>query len=81
MIFIIDVSYNMMKSGLVHLLCQNMRDIIRNLPKEDGAEQSYMKVGFITYNTSVHFYNIKVGLCRTYVGLFLRLNLSVRLTF
>ncbi|KAL0280938.1 UNVERIFIED_CONTAM: hypothetical protein PYX00_002086 [Menopon gallinae] len=59
MIFVIDVSYNNMKSGLVHLLCSRMKEIIRNLPKEDGAEQSNMKVGFITYSTSVHFYNIK----------------------
>lgn len=59
MIFVIDVSYNNMKSGLVHLLCAKMKEIIRNLPKEDGAEQSNMKVGFITYSTSVHFYNIK----------------------
>lgn len=59
MIFVIDVSYNNIKSGLVHLLCAKMKEIIRNLPKDSGAEQSNMKVGFITYSTSVHFYNIK----------------------
>lgn len=61
MIFVIDVSYNNIKSGLVHLLCAKMKEIIRNLPRDVGAEQSNMKVGFITYSTSVHFYNIKVG--------------------
>ena len=59
-VFVIDVSYNNIKSGLVHLLCSQMKDIIRNLPKEEGQEKSTMRVGFITYNSSVHFYNIKV---------------------
>lgn len=60
-IFVIDVSYNNIKSGLVHLLCANMKDIIQNLPKDQGQEESNMRVGFITYNSSVHFYNIKVS--------------------
>ena len=33
-IFMIDVSYNSIKSGLVHLLCQHLReDILPHLPK------------------------------------------------
>lgn len=60
-IFVIDVSYNNVKSGLVHLLCSNMKDIIKNLPKDQGQEESNMRVGFITYSNCVHFYNIKVG--------------------
>ncbi|XP_060519788.1 protein transport protein Sec24C isoform X2 [Cylas formicarius] len=59
MIFIIDVSYNNIKSGLVHLLSAHMKEIVRNLPVDQGHEKSNMKVGFITYNSSVHFYNIK----------------------
>lgn len=59
MIFVIDVSYNNIKSGMVHLLCAKMKDIIQNLPVDEGQEKSNMKVGFITYNSSVHFYNIK----------------------
>ncbi|XP_054266552.1 protein transport protein Sec24C isoform X2 [Macrosteles quadrilineatus] len=58
-IFMIDVSYNNMKSGLVHLLCSQMKDILRNLPREPGQEKSRMRVGFVTYNNSVHFYNVK----------------------
>lgn len=60
-IFVIDVSYNNIKSGLVHLLCAQMKDIIKNLPVDQGQEKSNMRVGFITYNSSVHFYNIKVS--------------------
>lgn len=62
MIFVIDVSYNNIKSGLVALLCSRMKEIIQNLPKDQGQEKSSMKVGFITYNSSVHFYNIKGNL-------------------
>lgn len=58
-IFIIDVSYNTVKSGLVHLLCSQIKEIIKNLPIDEGQEKSNMRVGFITYNSSVHFYNIK----------------------
>ncbi|CAG9761653.1 unnamed protein product [Ceutorhynchus assimilis] len=58
-IFIIDVSYNNIKSGMVHLLCARMKEILQNLPLDQGQEKSNMRVGFITYNSSVHFYNIK----------------------
>ena len=60
-IFLIDVSYNNVKSGLVHLICKNMKHILSNLPIEDDANESSVKVGFITYNKAVHFYNLKVG--------------------
>ncbi|XP_076263106.1 COPII coat complex component secretory 24CD [Rhynchophorus ferrugineus] len=58
-IFVIDVSYNNIKSGLVSLICSQMKEILQNLPIDQGHEKSNMKVGFITYNSSVHFYNIK----------------------
>jgi len=37
-----------------------MKKILKLLPKDEGAEKSNMRVGFITYNNTVHFYNIKV---------------------
>ncbi|XP_056630676.1 protein transport protein Sec24C isoform X2 [Diorhabda sublineata] len=58
-IFVIDVSYNNVKSGMLALLCSQMKDILQNLPVDQGQEKSNMKVGFITYSSSVHFYNIK----------------------
>ncbi|KYB24587.1 protein transport protein Sec24C [Tribolium castaneum] len=61
-IFVIDVSYNNIKSGLVHLLCAQIKEIIQHLPVDQGQEKSNMRVGFITYNSSVHFYNIKGNL-------------------
>lgn len=59
LIFLIDVSYNNIKSGMVHLLCGQMKNILKRLPKDEGAEKSNMRVGFVTYNNTVHFYNIK----------------------
>jgi protein transport protein SEC24 len=64
MVFVIDVSYNNIKSGLVHLMCAQMKNIIRNLPVDQGQTKSRMKVGFITYNNTVHFYNIKSTLAQ-----------------
>lgn len=50
----------------MHLLCENLVDIIQNhLPTDERASESHagrrVRVGFITYDTKVHFYNIKVS--------------------
>lgn len=59
LIFCIDVSYNNVKSGLVRLLCAEMKSILARLPTERPGEPSRMRVGFITFNSTVHFYNCK----------------------
>jgi len=59
-IFVIDVSYNNIKSGLVKLICAFMKELLTQLPTELGNEKSKIRVGFITYDTTVHFYNLKV---------------------
>uniref|UniRef100_A0A182P5G9 Protein transport protein Sec24C n=1 Tax=Anopheles epiroticus TaxID=199890 RepID=A0A182P5G9_9DIPT len=64
MVFLIDVSYNNVKSGLVQLLCSQMKHIIRHLPVDQDQQRTSMKVGFITYNSSVHFYNLKSSLAQ-----------------
>ncbi|XP_061398381.1 protein transport protein Sec24C isoform X2 [Musca vetustissima] len=63
-IFVIDVSYNTIKSGLVHLLCSQIKNILKHLPVDQGQDKSKMRVGFITYNSTVHFYNIKSSLAQ-----------------
>jgi protein transport protein SEC24 len=64
-IFVLDVSYNNVKSGLVHLLCQNIKSILQNLPRESvGGQKGGARVGFITYSKEVHFYNIKSSLAQ-----------------
>ncbi|XP_061524944.1 protein transport protein Sec24D [Phycodurus eques] len=58
-IFMIDVSYNNIKSGLVRLICDELKTLLDKLPREEGAESSAIKVGFATYNKTLHFYNVK----------------------
>merc|ERR1712223_1858114 len=63
-LFAIDVSYPMIKEGIVSLVCQNMKDILRSLPVDEAAGHtaSNMKVGFMTYDSKINFYNIKGNL-------------------
>uniref|UniRef100_A0A671RF79 SEC24 homolog D, COPII coat complex component n=1 Tax=Sinocyclocheilus anshuiensis TaxID=1608454 RepID=A0A671RF79_9TELE len=60
----IDVSYNNIKSGLVKLICEELKTLLDRLPKEEGAETSAIKVGFVTYNKILHFYNVKSALAQ-----------------
>merc|ERR1719282_1688017 len=39
-LFAIDVSYPMLKEGIVQLICQNMKDILRNLPVDTAAGET-----------------------------------------
>jgi hypothetical protein len=48
-----------------------MKEILKLLPKDGGAEKSNMRVGFITYDKVVHFYNIKVRDIRICENIFL----------
>lgn len=41
-----------------------MKQILKNLPIDQGQDRSQMKVGFITYNNTVHFYNCKANLAQ-----------------
>ncbi|XP_061769503.1 protein transport protein Sec24D [Nerophis ophidion] len=61
-IFMIDVSYNNVKSGLVRLICNELKTLLDTLPSEEGADSSPVKVGFITYNKTLQFYNVKSSL-------------------
>lgn len=64
-IFMIDVSYNSVKSGLVHLICDRLKnDVLYNLPKETGADESEIRVGFVTYHKELHFFNVKGSLAQ-----------------
>ncbi|KAK7909734.1 hypothetical protein WMY93_014418 [Mugilogobius chulae] len=63
-IFMIDVSYNNVKSGLVKMICDELKTLLEKLPKEEGSESSVIKVGFVTYNKVLHFYNVKSALAQ-----------------
>ncbi|XP_012928342.1 protein transport protein Sec24C isoform X6 [Heterocephalus glaber] len=62
-IFMIDVSYNAIRTGLVRLLCEELKSLLDYLPRE-GAEESAIHVGFVTYNKVLHFYNVKSSLAQ-----------------
>ncbi|KAG5261411.1 hypothetical protein AALO_G00304210, partial [Alosa alosa] len=63
-IFMIDVSFSNIKSGLVRLVCEELKTLLDNLPREDGMESSAVRVGFVTYNKILHFYNVKGALAQ-----------------
>nr|XP_033797762.1 protein transport protein Sec24C isoform X2 [Geotrypetes seraphini] len=63
-IFMIDVSYNAVKSGLVTLLCEELKSLLDCLPREGNMEETAIRVGFVTYNKVLHFYNVKSSLAQ-----------------
>ncbi|XP_034633417.1 protein transport protein Sec24C-like [Trachemys scripta elegans] len=60
----IDVSYNAVKSGLVRLICEELKSLLDYLPREGNMEESAIRVGFVTYNKVLHFYNVKSSLAQ-----------------
>uniref|UniRef100_A0AC35U0P2 MPN domain-containing protein n=1 Tax=Rhabditophanes sp. KR3021 TaxID=114890 RepID=A0AC35U0P2_9BILA len=57
-IFMLDVSYNAIKTGLVATFCKNFKDVLLALPKDDPTQVvSPAKVGLVTYDKTLHFYN------------------------
>ncbi|NXF34845.1 SC24C protein, partial [Nyctibius bracteatus] len=63
-IFMIDVSYNAVKSGLVRLICEELKSLLDYLPREGNMDESAIRVGFVTYNKVLHFYNVKSSLAQ-----------------
>lgn len=56
--FLIDVSYTAIVSGMVRAVCNSIKQAIQN--KLLLNERT--KVGFITYDSTIHFYNLRAGL-------------------
>ncbi|XP_026503582.1 protein transport protein Sec24D [Terrapene carolina triunguis] len=63
-IFMIDVSYSNIKSGLVKLICNELKTVLDKLPREEQEETSAIRVGFVTYNKVLHFFNVKSNLAQ-----------------
>ncbi|XP_019963557.2 protein transport protein Sec24C isoform X1 [Paralichthys olivaceus] len=63
-IFLIDVSYNAVKSGMVSIVCQELKTLLDYLPRENPETDSVVRVGFVTYNKVLHFYNVKSSLAQ-----------------
>uniref|UniRef100_A0A1E1X2A1 Putative vesicle coat complex copii subunit sec24/subunit sfb2 n=1 Tax=Amblyomma aureolatum TaxID=187763 RepID=A0A1E1X2A1_9ACAR len=63
-LFLLDVSYNSIRNGLVHIFCSHIQTILQELPRSEGESESKVRVGFITYSSVVHFYNLKASLAQ-----------------
>ena len=60
----IDVSYQSMQQGMVKILANELMTLLDDLPRDVGMDESLIKVGFVTYNTQLHFYNVKENLAQ-----------------
>ena len=52
-LFLLDVSSLAQQSGYLDIACQTIQEQLDNLPGDARAQ-----VGFIAFNSAVHFYNI-----------------------
>uniref|UniRef100_A0A182ILW7 Uncharacterized protein n=1 Tax=Anopheles atroparvus TaxID=41427 RepID=A0A182ILW7_ANOAO len=55
-LFLLDVSSLAQQSGYLHTVCNTLMDHLENLPGDARTQ-----VGFIAYNSAIHFYNIAEG--------------------
>ncbi|KAM9331260.1 protein transport protein Sec24B [Gastrophryne carolinensis] len=56
-LFVLDVSYNAIESGYLQYFSQSL---LENLDRLRGDSRT--KIGFITFDNTVHFYNLQEGL-------------------
>ena len=64
-VFVIDVSYTAIQSGMVATVTQAIRELLNSFPRPDGAPAdtpSPCRIGIITYDRTVHFYNLASNL-------------------
>ena len=57
-LFVIDVSYSAIKSGMVASAAQAISELLDEFPKVDEASNSDTKIGIITFDRHVNFYNL-----------------------
>ncbi|KAI3460913.1 hypothetical protein Pfo_017576 [Paulownia fortunei] len=55
--FLIDVSISAVKSGMLEVMAQTIKSCLDSLP---GSTRT--QIGFITYDSTIHFYNLKSSL-------------------
>lgn len=56
-LYLLDVSHNAINTGYLHSFCETL---LENLDKIPGDSRT--QIGFITYNSSIHFYNLSDSL-------------------
>ncbi|XP_078069157.1 protein transport protein Sec24B-like isoform X3 [Mustelus asterias] len=56
-LFVFDVSHNAVESGYLNICCQSLLENFDKLPGD-----SRTRIGFITFDSTVHFFNLQEGL-------------------
>ncbi|XP_067280125.1 protein transport protein Sec24A isoform X3 [Pseudorasbora parva] len=56
-LFVLDVSHNAVQTGYLEVVCQALLDNLDTLPGDART-----KIGFITFDSTIHFYNLQEGL-------------------
>ncbi|XP_035382856.1 protein transport protein Sec24A isoform X3 [Electrophorus electricus] len=56
-LFVLDVSHNAVETGYIDVVCQSLLENLNSLPGD-----SRTKIGFITFDSMIHFYNLQEGL-------------------
>ncbi|KAJ3587944.1 hypothetical protein NHX12_011539 [Muraenolepis orangiensis] len=56
-LFVLDVSHNAVEAGYLQHFCDSLLDNLEKLPGD-----TRMRVGFLTFDSTVHFYNLQEGL-------------------
>ncbi|XP_064834895.1 protein transport protein Sec24A-like isoform X2 [Oncorhynchus masou masou] len=58
-LIVLDVSHNAVETGYLDVVCQSLLENINALPGD-----SRTKIGFITFDSTIHFYNLQEGLAQ-----------------
>ncbi|XP_048459939.1 protein transport protein Sec24A-like [Rhincodon typus] len=56
-LYVLDVSHNAIESGYLNAVCQSLLDNLDGLPGD-----SRTRIGFITFDSTIHFYCLQEGL-------------------
>ncbi|KAK2873210.1 hypothetical protein Q8A67_023107 [Cirrhinus molitorella] len=56
-LYILDVSHNAVETGYLDVVCQSLLDNLESIPGDART-----KIGFITFDSTIHFYNLQEGL-------------------
>ncbi|XP_055797896.1 protein transport protein Sec24A-like isoform X3 [Salvelinus fontinalis] len=58
-LFVLDVSHNAVETGYLDVVCHSLLENINALPGD-----SRTKIGFISFDSTIHFYNLQEGLAQ-----------------
>ncbi|XP_033742326.1 protein transport protein Sec24A-like isoform X2 [Pecten maximus] len=55
-LYLLDVSFNAVETGYLRIFCQTLLDELDKIPKDSRTQ-----VGFLVYDSSLHFFNLAAG--------------------